>query len=476
MAKNNVLSKERTSIQGDIIDVMIYLPDNTGHQVHIQDGKTTTTTKFFETMVAALDLPAEPAQKCFALWLKSPLLDVQLRPHHVPFRMVRQWGLLIDKFSAADDVVKMKDEPALVFKRNAFLTKEEEAKIHDKKILDILLMEAKSNIQNGIYPCDREDVEQLGILLCVMNKHQCRGKDVKTEQKSFRNTIQGVIPEHMVRHRKTIFRRQKSFEDHVYHSFRHISNKEEVENAQLEFMKICWQLPYYGSVMFEGEVENKNNKTLASWFLSSSTMQVRVAINTTGIWIINSEKKHVLLGLTYGEFNWEVATKQPDEDDENAGDDRESIPSLFIEFDEDKTTKLLQIISKQASMMNSMIETCTAAALQAQHLRKSPLKSPDEVKSEDSPHKEMSFLSSSRVRPLFDRQSSVTHGRPGKLSCLTVQEQADHHQDSKTKSSVTDESELQNHLSRIQHARNFFRRSTKSNKTLTSEEERDELL
>lgn len=43
------------------------------------------------------------------------------------------------------------DEPALVFKRNAFLTKEEEMKIDNRLVLDILLMEARSNIQHGMF-------------------------------------------------------------------------------------------------------------------------------------------------------------------------------------------------------------------------------------------------------------------------------------------------------------------------------------
>jgi len=41
------------------------------------------------------------------------------------------------------------DEPALLFRRNAFLTKEEEMEITDQSTLVILLLEARSNIQLG---------------------------------------------------------------------------------------------------------------------------------------------------------------------------------------------------------------------------------------------------------------------------------------------------------------------------------------
>jgi len=56
------------------MDVVIYLSDNTGHQFTLPSGKTTPASQLLQIMIANLKLPDVLAKKCFALWLKSPLL------------------------------------------------------------------------------------------------------------------------------------------------------------------------------------------------------------------------------------------------------------------------------------------------------------------------------------------------------------------------------------------------------------------
>ena len=56
------------------LTVIIYLPDGCGQQFSIPNGKEITAAQYFQFMVATLKLPDVLAKKCFALWLKSPLL------------------------------------------------------------------------------------------------------------------------------------------------------------------------------------------------------------------------------------------------------------------------------------------------------------------------------------------------------------------------------------------------------------------
>ena len=53
------------------------------------------------------------------------------------------------KYGCINLSIKFLDEPALIFRRNAFLTIEEESQITDVAVLNILLMEARLNIQQG---------------------------------------------------------------------------------------------------------------------------------------------------------------------------------------------------------------------------------------------------------------------------------------------------------------------------------------
>jgi len=54
--------------------------------------------------------------------------------------------------------------------------------------------------------------------------------------------------------------------------------------------------------------------------------------------------QHVLIGLRFDEFNWEVTEGNPEGESEE-----EVFPSLFLEFEDEKrkTDSLLQIVSKQ---------------------------------------------------------------------------------------------------------------------------------
>jgi len=333
------------------LEVVIYLCDNSSKTFTLPNGYVTTSQEYFNLMIKALKLPENLGKKCFALWLKSPLLDVQLKPCHIPYRMLQQWPHFLRRFSMATDKEKNTDEPIMLFRRNAFLKRSEEMSISETSVLNILQMEAKLNIQQGIYPCDQEDLEQLGALVCSSN-YFCKER--------LRVNLAALLPAHVIRPKKGFFKRQESIEDKIVRCVKMKETSDaKVPDPLLEFMKICWQLPYYGSVIFHGIVEKPQNSSsfLTSFMRHQPEIEVYVAINTDGVWIIDSDKKHVLVGLKYNEFNWEVASS--DAQQKASNDVYDQIPSLFLEFDtKDGNGKLLQILSKEAPMMSSMIETC----------------------------------------------------------------------------------------------------------------------
>ena len=87
----------------------------------------------------------------FTLWMTSPLLDVQLKPHHKPFYIRREWNHFLQRFSSAPLERKALDEPILSLQRNVFFHKRDEVKIRDHKSLELLYEEAKYNILTGRY-------------------------------------------------------------------------------------------------------------------------------------------------------------------------------------------------------------------------------------------------------------------------------------------------------------------------------------
>ena len=108
-------------------------------------------------------------QDILSLWMVSPLLEVQLKPHHKPFFIRREWNHFLQRFSSATQVklsllpvsdlqfsnifyfqdLKAADEPILSLQRNVFCSKREEQNLKDHRVLELLYEEAKFNILTG---------------------------------------------------------------------------------------------------------------------------------------------------------------------------------------------------------------------------------------------------------------------------------------------------------------------------------------
>jgi len=56
------------------------------------------------------------------------------------------------------------DDPRICLRRSAHLSRREEMKIKDGKILELFYAEARHNILSGRYPCESEDYSTLGAL------------------------------------------------------------------------------------------------------------------------------------------------------------------------------------------------------------------------------------------------------------------------------------------------------------------------
>ena len=81
------------------------------------------------------------ANEAFAIWMISPLLELQLKPHHQPLELSKNWKNLLAKFAADAAPTEIQaDKPLLYIKRRVQLTLERE--------MQVLLF-----IQNNIYFC-----------------------------------------------------------------------------------------------------------------------------------------------------------------------------------------------------------------------------------------------------------------------------------------------------------------------------------
>ncbi|XP_065661358.1 uncharacterized protein LOC100206907 isoform X3 [Hydra vulgaris] len=100
---------------------------------------------------------------------------------------------------------------------------------------------------------------------------------------------------------------------------------------------------YFKCAFFKGLI-SMDDKTL--W--RSPEKNIKIGINRLGLSLFKSSKDELIIFLPYDDISWGLLAKE----DEN------SMDSLCLEFDCKKQTQQIFIESKQARMMDAMIESC----------------------------------------------------------------------------------------------------------------------
>ncbi|XP_063978476.1 putative FERM domain-containing protein FRMD8P1 [Diachasmimorpha longicaudata] len=303
-------------------------------------------------------LPQITGETVFAIWMCSSQLELQLRPNHRPIDLASKWSKLVNKYGTRE---QSDEEPLLYFRRNVFLSRRDEEMIKDPKMLELLYAEARHNVLEGRYPCEGQArYASLGALqarielgpynpqthtLAYFRKHRARFLPHHYTSPGFLFGLGfglGLVggkgaPE------ARLLEQYKRIPNHSGTT----PNSRKLVRKYLEF---CWGLPCYGSAFFQGQIE-RPVRGLASW-ITNRDMSVLIAINTTGVYVVDDAQCSLLLGLKYPNLSWEMAKPS----DENNPD---CLPCLFLQFpvreNGTRVYKILQVFSKQAIMMDTLI-------------------------------------------------------------------------------------------------------------------------
>ncbi|XP_053058910.1 FERM domain-containing protein 8 isoform X1 [Acinonyx jubatus] len=404
-----------SSVGARAADVLVYLADDTVVPLAVENLPSLNAHELHRAVREVLQLP-DIALDVFALWLVSPLLEVQLKPKHQPYKLGRQWPELLLRFTdAPDDDVAM-DEPSLQFRRNVFFPKRRELQIHDEEVLRLLYEEAKGNVLAARYPCDVEDCEALGALVCRVQLGPYQpGQPTAC---AVREKLDSFLPAHLCKRGHGLFaalrgRGAKAGPGeqgllNAYCKVKEAAGGDSGRGASLSthyraYLLKSHELPFYGCAFFHGEVD----KPAQGFLHRGGRKPVVVAISLEGVHVIDSREKHVLLGLRFQELSW----------DHTSPEEEESV--LWLEFDGDNegtpVNRLLKIYSKQAELMSGLIEYCIELN------QTSELATPQETVS--GPPSAASSLPSPAQRPQLQRQGSVVCSRLQHLSTIDYVEE-----------------------------------------------------
>ncbi|XP_053134620.1 FERM domain-containing protein 8 isoform X2 [Hemicordylus capensis] len=394
------------------LDVLVYLVNDRVVRLAVEGLPSVTAHELHRLVRDALRLP-ECALEAFALWLASPLLEVQLKPKHQPYKVCRQWQELLFRFSSCSEDETLEDEPSLQFRRSVFFPKRKELQVQDEAVLQLLYEEAKYNLLEGRYPCDLADCQQLGALACRLDLGPYNPE---------RHTAASLKGPRLLSGLWRRGSRLPAYEQGLLQAFRALPEEEEQQGGPCgehtplrtwgrAYLQKCHELPYYGCAFFSGEID----KPAQSFLQRSGRKAVLVAISLEGVYILDSKEKHVLLGLRFQELSW----------DHTFPDEEEHI--LWLEFDGESSegtpvNKLLKVYSKQAELMSGLIEYCielTAAAAAAAEGTVQEAAASGAPSSEAPPGSQVGR----RLPPRLQRQDSVLCSRVQHLSTIDYVEE-----------------------------------------------------
>ncbi|KAM4726447.1 FERM domain-containing protein 8 [Anableps anableps] len=338
-------------------DVLVYLFGESAVHLSVEGLGSVSVQELGRSVREALQIP-EPTQDTFAFWLCSPLLELQLKARHQPYKLCRQWQDLLYRFTDASEDDISQDEPYLQYRRNVFYPKSKELQIENETVLRLLYEEARSNILSGRYPCDPEHWAGLGALSLALEE----GAGLDSQQittKIREKKLSSFVPAHVVMGSGGFFStlrgkssRQAELEQKLSEEYGKISKSTgtspEPQQLLHQYLSMCHILPYYGCAFFCGDID----KPVQGILQRGKRKAVSVGICLDGVYVMDVKEKHVLLGLRFSELSWDHS--RPEEE----GDSH----ILWLEFDgeEDGTpvNKLLKIYSKQAELMSGFIEFC----------------------------------------------------------------------------------------------------------------------
>ncbi|XP_057672722.1 FERM domain-containing protein 8 isoform X1 [Diorhabda carinulata] len=341
-------------VQGNVIPVCVYLRNRIAIVIDIENVDTVTSEQICEkiTNCEELGLNQQLCSNVFSLWMISPLLELQLKPTDKPYNLRKSWRYFLEQYSHTSYNKQIRDEPRLVFQRNVFFSPYLEEKIKDHKLIELLYEEAQYNILHGRYPCEEMHYIMLGSIQARIELGP-----YNPQQHSIRFFRQQVkfIPMHI---RKSWtwkwlpISSKNSIEVKLLEQFKRIPNVTTNRKLMRKYLEFCWSLPFYGSAFFEGQIEQPVTGLIS--LMTHQDQPVLVGINSKGLYIIDDIKCVLLLGLKFEEFSWEYARPSKE-------DDLNCLPCIFIQFtiieNGTSVSKILQIFSRQASLMDALITT-----------------------------------------------------------------------------------------------------------------------
>jgi hypothetical protein len=371
----------------ELMDIRIFFPDSRCVQFPVEGGSQARADDLLRLVAEHERVPYDVASNVFALWLTSPLLEVQLKPHHIAAEVRNKWSSFLRKYTYADEADIVYDEPLLILKRNVSLTIDaEERYVQDyEEVVDLLYSDAKDEYLSGRYLVDVEGALELAALQILIEFGPYEEKEDEVMDLLHYRLADFVPAQHLSHVRSfhlfgiAIMECKAGLEKEVFQRYKDFSaaygSQSERKNAYLELLRAT---PFYGAAFFDGKIDRRSSsnplfdigKRLFTAYMPSSKMNVRIGIQSKCITVVDPIKHEILLTTKIEDSNW-LSNK----DDKNS--------EFFLHFPDPKfvaqqpsqhfaengqnidapPSKILQVFSNQTCMMVALLDSLLEIAV-----------------------------------------------------------------------------------------------------------------
>eukprot|EP00041_Stephanoeca_diplocostata_P015654 m.299452 g.299452 ORF g.299452 m.299452 type:complete len:481 (-) comp20112_c0_seq2:220-1662(-) len=291
-------------------DAIVSLLNGKQFSIHCEQGREISVEQLLPKTLKRMEIEnIEVASEVFALWVVSSSLQLQLKPHHQPFKIVKRWPELLSLF--AKNANPEAEVAMLYLKRRETVHQGMERDYKDPQIVELLFDEMTFNIVYSFYPCDLEDA----VLLAAIHLRMECGRGATITKDDFLDCEGAQLPDHLTRKIS-----QKKWRKAVMEACEHGQQFHSKIEYHMAYLKYGRHWPYYGAVFFYGYVEPDETKAVV--LRERPDVLVRVGVNLDGIHVISEKTNEMMLSLGYDELQYNSYD----------GDSGASEPSFLIEY------------------------------------------------------------------------------------------------------------------------------------------------
>ena len=288
-------------------DFRIFVLDGTEKVIRLPDAIQASQLR--DGIAGMLQIPEE-CYHLFAIWIKSPSLEIQLEDDMEPMDRIKRWPKMAELYTEPESWGEWR---RLVFKRNEFTSLREERKTRSPVALKYLFEEALQMLICSWWPCSVDDATFLaGLLMQIRYGDHNPAKHKSGFLSDDADHLKTFVPAHLFHNQL----KNPEWERRIYNTHKTHVGKTDIHLLHRLFLQYCWQWPYYGATFFEAELpkarRTKNEPVrvgiTTDWCCiildpSLETMSLKAAISVDQTTHTFDEAKRTLLQIRCGDVS-----------------------------------------------------------------------------------------------------------------------------------------------------------------------------